>query len=123
MTAALTPNATSHRPQLRLVPTGDDVVEPFDLTGWAVSAAALLLVVMVALSALALGRGAFWDLAPDRAATAAGATITARPGDTLWSIAHRVKPDQDVRALVDDLVALNGTVIQPGQEIRLPLRP
>ncbi len=123
MTAALTPSRTSERPHLRLVPTGDDVVEPFDFTGWAVSVAALVVVLIVVAGTLALGRGAFAGLVPDAPVPAAGATVTARPGDTLWSIARRVQPDHDVRSLVDDLVALNGTTIQPGQEVRLPVRP
>lgn len=121
MTAALIPSS-AERPQLRLVPTGDDVVEPFDRRGWAVSVAALLLVVIVAVGAVAMGRGAFAGAVPDAPSTvAAGPTVTAEPGDTLWSIARRVAPGTDVRSLVDDLVALNGSTIQPGQAVRLPV--
>lgn len=121
MTAALIPSSTE-RPQLRLVPTGDDVVVPFDRRGWAVSLAAVLLVVLVAVGAVAMGRGAFAGAVPGTpAAVAAGPTIVAEPGDTLWTIARRVAPGTDVRPLVDDLVALNGSTIQPGQAVRLPV--
>jgi hypothetical protein len=47
--------------------------------------------------------------------------VVARPGDTLWSIATRLAPGDDPRALVDDLVAARGTAeLQPGEHVRLP---
>lgn len=45
----------------------------------------------------------------------------ARPGDTLWSIAERVEPGSDPRALVDELQSqLRGQLLQPGDRLLLP---
>ena len=42
-------------------------------------------------------------------------TVVARPGDTLWSIAERVAPNADPRAVVDALAASHGSSsVQPG---------
>jgi hypothetical protein len=43
-------------------------------------------------------------------------TIVAEPGDTLWSIAHRLAPKSDPRAVVDALAKSNGgATVQPGE--------
>jgi hypothetical protein len=122
MTAALSPQRTTHgRPHLQLVPTGRDVAGPIDVRGWLVTLAAVALVLMVAIGAVAAGRGAFAGAVPEApVAEASGQTVTALPGDTLWTIARRVQPGTDVRALVDQLVALNGTALVAGQEVVLP---
>lgn len=47
-----------------------------------------------------------------------------RPGDTLWTIAGRVDPGADPRAVVDALIVgnhLRNAAIAPGQELRLPV--
>ena len=49
-------------------------------------------------------------------------SYTVKPGDTLWSIAHRIAPGQDPRPVVDELTAdnhLQGS-LQAGQAIDLP---
>jgi len=123
MTAALTPSrTTAERPHLQLVPTGDDVAEPVDVVGRLVTLAAIVAVVVVALAAVALGRGAFAGAAPapPSAEASAAATVVAQPGDSLWTIARRLHPTGDVRALVDQLVALNGTALEAGQVVQLP---
>jgi hypothetical protein len=84
---------------------------------------ALGVVVVAARAGVALGGSPL--AAPERrpASSAAGsaATVVARPGDTLWSIATRLAPGDDPRALVDDLVAARGTAeLQPGEHVRLP---
>lgn len=49
------------------------------------------------------------------------ATVTARPGDTLWSIAAERRGDVPIGRYVDRLVDLNGgPSIQAGQVIVLP---
>jgi LysM repeat protein len=51
-------------------------------------------------------------------AHAVPATVTVRPGDTLWSIASRVAPGADPRAEVASLQRVNhlaGTGLVPGQ--------
>jgi len=45
-----------------------------------------------------------------------------QPGDTLWSIAERITPDdRDIRHTVDRLAAsTGGAMLQPGQRVVLP---
>ena len=44
-----------------------------------------------------------------------------QPGDTLWSIARRLQPEGDLRALVHQLVAANdGAELSVGQRLILP---
>jgi nucleoid-associated protein YgaU len=50
-------------------------------------------------------------------------TVVVRVGDTLWSIASRVDGHGDVRAVVDEIQALNGlrgADLVPGQTLLLP---
>lgn len=48
-------------------------------------------------------------------------TITAQPGDTLWSIAQAHRGEVPVGRFVDKLVGLNGGAsIQAGQQVVLP---
>lgn len=60
------------------------------------------------------------------ASPAAGATgsveparvVVVQPGDTLWSIARRLRPEGEVRAVVDWLAErAGGTTLQPGQRL------
>ena len=54
---------------------------------------------------------------------AGGASIVVRSGDTLWSIAGEVAPEEDRRAVVDAIVEANdldGVGIVPGQLLQLP---
>ena len=46
--------------------------------------------------------------------------VIAQPGDTLWAIAQRISPQGNITELVDQLVLLNGDMIIPGQQIRIP---
>jgi nucleoid-associated protein YgaU len=50
-------------------------------------------------------------------------SVVVEPGDTLWSIAREVAPQEDTRAVVDALSEVNGlgdTVLIPGQVLQLP---
>lgn len=50
----------------------------------------------------------------------AGAVYVVQPGDTVWTIAHKLDPAGDPRAIVDRIVGLNGgAALQPGQRLRL----
>ena len=54
----------------------------------------------------------------------APAVVEVQSGETVWSIARRVAPRADIRAVVDAIVARNGLVggaVHPGQ--RLVIRP
>ncbi|MCD9624877.1 LysM peptidoglycan-binding domain-containing protein [Rhabdothermincola salaria] len=125
------------RPQLRVLDGGRAAVraqrrrtvrpEPLVLVAGLVLAA-LVALVLVGVASL-LGAGA---AAPGPAPTAidgAGAVATApaasvatevvvRPGDTLWSIAASLRPDGDVRPVVDALAQrAGGADLVPGQRI------
>jgi hypothetical protein len=56
-------------------------------------------------------------VAPSAPVTGAGEVVV-RPGDTLWSIASGLRPDGDVRPLVDELAErAGGATLVPGQRI------
>ena len=61
---------------------------------------------------------------PGRATPAAAVstrTYIVQPGDTLWSIARHLHPDQDPRPLVDQLsTQVPGGSLQAGQRLVLP---
>jgi LysM domain len=60
----------------------------------------------------------------DRGLRLAGSSIVVvQSGDTLWSLAERVAPEEDPRAVVDAIVELNGldsVDLAPGMELQLP---
>ena len=89
-----------------------------------------LAVLFAALSLLALPAAALLVSGPTTAtvptasapaaAAPARAVYVVQPGDTLWSIAHKLDPTGDPRETVDRLVGLNGSAaLQPGQRLRL----
>ena len=88
-----------------------------------------LAVLFAALSLLALPAAALLVSGPSTntvptasapAAIPARAVYVVQPGDTLWSIAHKLDPAGDPRETVDRLVGLNGSAaLQPGQRLRL----
>jgi LysM repeat protein len=120
------PTTRPARPDLRLLPGGrhaGSVRATRSLGPWLV----LLAVVLAMAGALAVGRGALAGLAPAPPAAhaapapAGSATLVVRPGDTMWSIARRIQPTGDVRALVDRLIAANGSAsIQAGDRVVVP---
>ncbi len=125
--------AAPQRPALRLVTadTGRTALVPVELGLRTVHlVAAVVAFAVLLLLSLAVGNGALAGLAPGPAgagssatapAASSTATIEVRSGDTLWSIAQRLAPGADVRPVVDQLVALNGTApLQPGQQLRIP---
>jgi LysM repeat protein len=72
----------------------------------------------VVLVGAAWGGPALGAITPDGPAPVARTSYTVRPGDTLWSIAHRLSPGGDPRSIVDSLSAANGISagdLQPGQ--------
>jgi LysM repeat protein len=54
----------------------------------------------------------------------ATATVVVQPGESLWSIAQTIAPDQDPRATINDIKDLNGmntAVVAVGQSIVVPV--
>jgi nucleoid-associated protein YgaU len=50
-------------------------------------------------------------------------SVVVRSGDTLWSIAADAAPEEDTRAVVDAIMAVNGlddVALAPGQVLQLP---
>ena len=63
-------------------------------------------------------------LSPDQPVPVARSAYVVRQGDTLWSIARRVSPDDDPRPIVDALAeanGLDGAGLVPGQSLIVPL--
>jgi hypothetical protein len=51
--------------------------------------------------------------------------VTVLAGDTLWTIAAQLAPEEDPRDLVHEIMTLNqltSAALTPGQEIAIPLR-
>ncbi len=124
------PTASSP-PYLRLV------AAPLPLQGrtssavfWRRRMAVLIVIVAVAVATQAWVGGSHAAPEAPRAGsrTAAASTEAARPGayvvrqgDTLWAIARRLRPDGDVRPVVDRLAAQRrGVPLRVGERIALP---
>lgn len=83
----------------------------------------LLTLVTLLLGAFLLGRGADSAAAGTSSPAPQGTVTTVRPGETLWTIAKRLDPGHDPRALVQRLRSLNGLstgAVQAGQQLRVP---
>jgi Tfp pilus assembly protein FimV len=88
---------------------------------------AALLVVATAVAALTLvvngllasfGGGPL--TAPERPGAPEPAVYVVQPGDTFWGIASRLRPGEDPRPLVAELVAAHGSpVLAAGERLRL----
>jgi predicted Zn-dependent protease len=51
------------------------------------------------------------------------ATVTVKPGDTLWSIAARHSGDADIQDTIDRIASTNhlsGVTLEPGERLRIP---
>ena len=81
----------------------------------------LALLVGLLLAAFTLGRGS--ESQASDAAPRAYATTTVHQGETLWTVAQRVAPGTDPRAVVQQLRELNhldSAAVQAGQQLLLP---
>ncbi|RKS68662.1 LysM domain-containing protein [Actinomadura pelletieri DSM 43383] len=105
---------SEHAP-IRLTRRGRAVIVGFAATFTLVS-----LWLTVGPGALAGGRDS--RDAPSRATR----IVVVKPGDTLWDLASEADPDADPRRVVQRIIDLNGMggdpTVQPGQELRLPVR-
>ncbi len=82
----------------------------------------VVLALAVLTVAVVLSGQAWADRPPaERAPVSSRALYVVEPGDTLWSIAERLDPSADPRAIVDRLErAAGGALLQAGQTIVLP---
>lgn len=86
-----------------------------------VAALALALGVVVVAGEAGAALGGSPLAASERRPTTIDHTVVVRPGDTLWSIAERLSPDDDPRPVVDSLSdARRGAPLVPGERIRWP---
>jgi hypothetical protein len=82
----------------------------------------LIAVPVVALSLFLAAPGA---LAESSGSPDAHDYVTVLAGDTLWTIAAQLAPEEDPRDLVHEIMTLNqltSAALTPGQEIAIPLR-
>ena len=113
-----TPAARSGRPR-------DTPVAPLRLTrrGRVVVAMAAALLVTVVSLLLAGVAQATNDGPSPRAARQNLVQVIVRPGQSLWSVAESADPDQDTRAVIQqiiDLNSLNGDTVFAGQQLWVP---
>ena len=113
-----TPAARSGRPR-------DTPVAPLRLTRRGrvvVALAAALLVTMVSLFLAGVAQATNDGPSP-RAARENLVQVIVRPGQSLWSVAESADPDQDTRAVIQqiiDLNSLNGDTVFAGQQLWVP---
>ena len=86
-----------------------------------------LAVLGLALVLLAVVSMALQQLIPGSTAAdprpVARVSVVVAPGDTVWSIATSLAPDDDPRPVVDAIVAANGgSALVPGQRLELVLQ-
>ena len=128
--AALTPwrDTPGSRPDTPAARSGrqrDTPVAPLRLTrrGRVVIAiAAALLVTMVSLLLAGVAQATNDGPSP-RAARENLVQVIVRPGQSLWSVAESADPDQDTRAVIQqiiDLNSLNGDTVLAGQRLWIP---
>jgi hypothetical protein len=113
-----TPAARSGRPR-------DTPVAPLRLTRRGrvvVALAAALLVTLVSLLLAGVAQATNDGPSP-RAARENLVQVIVRPGQSLWSVAENAVPDQDTRAVIQqiiDLNSLNGDTVFAGQQLWVP---
>ena len=82
----------------------------------------LLALVTLILTAFSLGRVGS-EAAPAGFGTATTSSTVVRPGESLWAVAKRIAPDNDPRAVIDQIAELNNlssSGLQAGQLLVIP---
>jgi hypothetical protein len=121
--AAFTPRRDT--PAARVGRPRDTPVAPLRLTRRGrvvVALAAALLVTMVSLLLAGVAQATNDGPSP-RAARENLVQVIVRPGQSLWSVAESADPDQDTRAVIQqiiDLNSLNGETVFAGQQLWVP---
>lgn len=86
----------------------------------------LVLALLAVTAGMMLAAGSAVAGASGRAVGPATEVVVAQPGETLWSIASALYPQEDPRAMVARIRDLNGlgdAVIRPGQAVLVPAQP
>lgn len=86
---------------------------------------ALLALLVAGALAVAATLGATHAVASDEASGAEFGYVVVSPGESLWSVATALDPSTDPREIVAEIVSLNqleGSGVQAGQPIAVPLR-
>jgi hypothetical protein len=87
-------------------------------------AAAVAALLVTVLSLLAAGGAQATNHAlPPGAARQGLVQVVVRPGQSLWSVAESADPDQDTRAVIQQIVDLNGLsgdLVSAGQQLWVP---
>ena len=120
--------AVNAMPAVKAIPAaapsrGSEVSLRLTRRGRMVAAAVAALLVTV-LSLLAAGRAQATNHAlPPGAARQGLVQVVVRPGQSLWSVAESADPDQDTRAVIQQIVDLNGLsgdLVSAGQQLWVP---
>jgi hypothetical protein len=83
--------------------------------------AAVLLAVFLAVHALVASPGGSGPAAVTDAVDTSGVVHVVQPGETFWAIARSLRPNEDPRPLVAQLVAAHGSAsLMVGERILLP---
>jgi hypothetical protein len=120
-----TPEARRDTPGARSVRRSETPAPPLRLTrrGRVVVAVAAALLVTV-ISLLVAGVAQATNDGPSaRAARQHLVQVVVRPGQSLWSVAENADPDQDTRAVVQQIIDLNslsGDTVLAGQQLWVP---
>jgi hypothetical protein len=120
-----TPQTRRDTPGARSVRRGEAPAPPLRLTRRGrvvVALAAALLVTVISLLVAGVAQ-ATNDGPSSRAARQHLVQVVVRPGQSLWSVAESADPDQDTRAVVQqiiDLNSLNGDTVYAGQQLWVP---
>jgi len=118
-------SAVTPRRVARPGPRRDTPGAPLRLTrrGRVVLAAVAALLVTV-ISLLAAGAAQATDHGPSSGAARHGLVhVVVRPGQSLWSVAESADPDQDTRAVIQQIIDLNslsGETVFAGQQLWVP---
>ena len=120
-----TPGLRRDTPAGRSGRSRDTPVAPLRLTrrGRVVAATAAALLVTVVSLLLAGVAQATNDGPSSRAARQSLVQVVVHPGQSLWSVAESADPDQDTRAVIQQIVDLNGLsgdLVSAGQQLWVP---
>jgi hypothetical protein len=120
MSATITFDPTSRAPRVTVRPVSDEMYRRRRAVVGTILAVVVACATVVTHDVLAGSGGVPASAAASRPALVRR-TVTAQPGDTLWSIAEAHRGDVAVGRFVDKLVDLNGgPSIEAGQQVVLP---